>query len=346
MSALERDAEPRDVLVIGGGPVGLACALEAGRQGLTHVVVEKGSLLDTIRRYPTYATFFSTSDLLEIGGFPFVSAGAKPTRKEALLYYRKVKERADLDVRLYTRVTAASREGELFRVETSGGPLRATSVVCAIGFFDHANLLGIPGEDLPKVTHWYREAFPYAGTDVLVVGGKNSAVEAALDIHRSGGRVTMAVRGPAFGKSVKYWLSPDIENRVKEGSIRAFFDTRVLEIREGSVRLATPSGEREIRNDFVVALTGYHPDDDLLRAFGVEVTVSGHLVHDETTMETTTRGLFVAGVVAGGVEIGKLFIENGRIHAVTIARTLAERAGKTPVPAPVPLAVKRFQDGD
>jgi putative YpdA family bacillithiol system oxidoreductase len=340
------DARLFDVLVIGAGPVGLACALEAGRQGLTSVVVEKGALLETIRRYPTYTTFFSTDELLEIGGFPFSSASAKPTRKEALIYYRRVAERAALDVRLYTRVTGVARAGDEFLVETTKGALRARSVVAAIGFFDTPNLLGIPGEDLPKVTHYYREAFAYAGTDVLVVGGKNSAVEAALDMHRNGARVTMAVRSESFGKSVKYWLLPDIENRVKEGAIRAFFSSRVLSIAERSVRLATKSGEREIENDFVVALTGYRPDFELLRSIGVPVTPEGQLVFDPDTMETPTRGLFIAGVIAGGIQIGKLFIENGRIHAVTIARTLAERAGKAPVPAPVPLSVRRFQDGD
>jgi thioredoxin reductase (NADPH) len=335
-----------DLLVIGAGPVGLACALEAKRQGLSHVVVEKGALLETIRRYPTYTTFFSTSDLLEIGGFPFVSAGAKPSRKEALVYYRRVAERAELDVRLYTRVLGVAKEDGTFRVATTRGELLARSVVAVPGFFDNPNLIGVPGEDLPKVTHYYKEAFAYSGTHVLVVGGKNSAVEAALDLHRNGARVTMAVRGPAFGKSVKYWLGPDIENRVKEGSIRAFFGTRVLEIGGETVRLSTPDGEREIKNDFVVALTGYRPDFDFLRAIGVEVTGDGALVFDAETMETTTPGLFVAGVVAGGVQIGKLFIENGRIHAVTIARTLALRAGRTPVDAPVPLAIRRFQDGD
>jgi thioredoxin reductase (NADPH) len=335
------------VLVIGAGPVGLACALEAARQGLSHVVVEKGCLLDTIARYPTYTTFFSTSDLLEIGGMPFVSSGPKPTRKEALVYYRKVAESARLDVRLYTRVLGIERGGDGgFRVDTSRGALTARHVVAATGFFDTPNLLGVPGEELPNVTHYYREAFPYSGTDVLVVGGKNSAVEAALDLHRNGARVTMAVRGPAFGKSVKYWLSPDIENRVKEGSIRAFFETRVLSIAVDSVTLATPAGERVLRNDFVVALTGYRPDFPFLRALGVEVEGDGHLVHDPATMETTTPGLYLAGVVAAGIEIGKLFIENGRIHAVTIARHIAERSGRTPVDAPVPLAVRRFQDGD
>jgi putative YpdA family bacillithiol system oxidoreductase len=341
------DARVRDVLVIGAGPVGLACALEAERQGLSSVVVEKGALLETIRRYPTYTTFFSTAELLEIGGFPFTSAGAKPTRKEALIYYRRVAERAALDVRLYTRVTAVRRGAEdVFDVETTRGTHRARNVVAAIGFFDTPNLLGVAGEDLPKVTHYYREAFAYAGSDVLVVGGKNSAVEAALDMHRNGARVTMAVRGETFGKSVKYWLLPDIENRVKEGAVRAFFGSRVLSIGERSVVLATKNGEREIENDFVVALTGYRPDFGFLRSIGVPVTEDGRLDFDAGTMETPTRGLFIAGVIAGGIQIGKLFIENGRIHAVTIARTLAERAGKTPVPAPVPLSVRRFQDGD
>jgi thioredoxin reductase (NADPH) len=335
-----------DVLVIGAGPVGIACALEASRQGLSHVVVEKGCLLNTIEAFPTYVTFFSTPDLLEIGGMPFVAGGPKPSRKEALVYYRRVAELARLNVRLYTRVLGVAREGETFRVATTRGELEARFVVVATGFLDHPNFLGIPGEDLPKVTHYYREAFPYAGTDVLIVGGKNSAVEAALDLHRNGARVTMAVRGPVFGKSVKYWLSPDIENRVKEGSIRAFFGTRVAAIAEETVSLETPDGPREIRNDFVLALTGYHPDFDFLRRVGIEITPEQRLVFDASSMETTVPGLYVAGVVAAGVEIGRLFIENGRIHAVTIARHVASRCGRTPVEAPVPLAVRRFQDGD
>ncbi|HSB62770.1 MAG TPA: NAD(P)-binding domain-containing protein, partial [Thermoanaerobaculia bacterium] len=227
---METAAAPVDLLVVGAGPVGLACALEAARQGLSHVVIEKGALLDTLVNWPTHTVFFSTPELLEIGGHPFVTASAKPTRREGLVYYRKVAEREGLRVRLHERVLSVQRDGGLFRVTTASGVHAAGAVAVATGFYATPNLLGIPGEDLPKVSHYYTEPYAHAQTDVLVVGGKNSAVEAALDLHRNGVRVTMAVRKPEFGASVKYWLRPDIENRVKEGSIRAHFETTVSRI--------------------------------------------------------------------------------------------------------------------
>ena len=335
-----------DVLVVGAGPVGLACALEASRQGLSHVVIEKGSLLDTLVRWPTFTIFFSTPELLEIGGVPFVSAGTKPSRREGLVYYRKVKERAQLDVRVNERVLGIEREGGLFLAATPKEQYRARKVVVATGFFGHPNRLDVPGEDLPKVSHYYKEPFAHAGTDVLVVGGKNSAVEAALDLHRNGARVTMAVRKPEFGKSVKYWLLPDIQNRVKEGSIRAFFETTVESIQAGSVRLRTKGDSVEIPNDFVFALTGYHPDFDFLRSLGIGVTGDLHVVHDPATMETNVPGLYVAGVVAAGVEIGKLFIENGRVHAVQIVKHILASEGRSPAGPLAAPPLKRFQDGD
>ncbi len=340
------EREPRDLLVIGAGPVGLACGVEAARQGLTHLLVERGSLLNTLVRWPTFTVFFSTPELLEIGGIPFVCAGAKPTRREGLVYYRKVARHFGLDVRLYEEVTGLSRESGLFTVATTKGAYRARNVVAATGFYDTPNLLGVPGEELPKVSHYYHEPFPYAGTEVLVVGGRNSAVEAALDLYRSGAHVTMAVRKPTFGESVKYWLRPDVENRVKEGSIRAFFDTAVEEIRPASVRLVRRGERTEIPNDFVLALTGYRPDFPFLARLGIGVTGEGHLVYDHDSMETAVPGLYVAGVVAAGVDIGKLFIENGRVHAVRIVRDVLRKAGRRaerPLEAP---AIRRFQDGD
>ncbi|HEX5854400.1 MAG TPA: YpdA family putative bacillithiol disulfide reductase [Thermoanaerobaculia bacterium] len=337
---------PVDVLVIGAGPVGLACALEAARQGLSHVVVEKGALLDTLVRWPTHVVFFSTPELLEIGGYPFVTASGKPTRREGLVYYRKVAERERLEIRLHERVVSVTPADGLFRVTTTKAAYESGAVVAATGFYGTPNLLGVPGEDLPKVSHYYTEPYAHAGTDVLVVGGKNSAVEAALDLHRNGARVSMAVRKPAFGASVKYWLKPDIENRVKEGSIRAHFETRVAGIEEGRVVLETSERTFAIPNDFVFALTGYRPDFPFLSGLGIALTDDLHVVHDPKTMETNVQGLYVAGVIAAGVEIGKLFIENGRLHAVAIVKHLLARRGAAPsAPLGAP-EIRRFQDGD
>ena len=335
-----------DVLVIGAGPVGLACALEAARQNLSHVVIEKGAPLATLVRWPAHTVFFSTPELLEIGGHPFVTAAGKPTRREGLAYYRKVAEREGLVIRHHEKVTALERTGGSFRVVTTKGIHTARAVVVATGFFDTPNLLGVPGEDLPHVSHYYTEPFAYTGSDVLVVGGKNSAVEAALDLHRNGARVTMAVRGHAFGASVKYWLKPDIENRVKEGSIRAHFETHVVSIEEGAVVLETAGRKYEIPNDFVFALSGYRPDFPLLRSLGIAITDDLHVVHDPATMETSVPGLYVAGVVAAGIEIGKLFIENGRLHAVAIVKHILATRGAAPATRLAAPELKKFQDGD
>ncbi len=335
-----------DVLVIGAGPVGLACALEAARQQLSHVVIEKAAPLQTLVRWPTHTVFFSTPELLEIGGYPFVTAAGKPTRREGLAYYRKVAEREGILIRHHETVTSLKRSAGLFHVGTTRGVHRARAVVVATGFFDTPNLLGVPGEDLPKVSHYYTEPFAYAGSDVLVVGGKNSAVEAALDLHRNGARVTIAVRGRAFGASVKYWLKPDIENRVQEGSIRVHFETHVVSVEEGVVVLETAGQKHEIPNDFVFALTGYRPDFPLLRTLGIAITDDLHVVHDPVTMETSAPGLYVAGVVAAGIEIGKLFIENGRLHAVAIVKHILARRGSAPSAPLAAPALRDFQDGD
>ena len=340
--------EPRqvDVLVIGAGPVGLACALEAARQGLSHVVIEKGAPLQTLVRWPANTVFFSTPELLEIGGHPFVTAAGKPTRREGLAYYRKVAECEGLVIRHHERVTSLVREGGVFRVMTTKGIHVARAVVVATGFFDTPNLLSVPGEDLPKVSHYYTEPYAHTGSDVLVVGGRNSAVEAALDLYRNGARVTIAVRGHAFGASVKYWLKPDIENRVKEGSIRAHFDSRVVSIEEDVVVLETAGRKHEMPNDFVFALTGYRPDFPLLRSLGIAITDDLHVVHDPATMETSVPGLYVAGVVAAGIEIGKLFIENGRLHAVAIVKHILACRGSAPAAPLGAPPIRRFQDGD
>jgi len=337
---------PVDLLVVGAGPVGIACGIEAARAGLSCRLVEKGALCNTLVGWPVETVFFSTAELLEIGGLPFVTSGAKPTRREGIRYYRKAAAAARLDVRLYERVLGASREGDLFAVETSQGLHRSRRLVVATGFFDHPNLLDIPGEELPKVTHYYREPYPYSGTDVLVVGGGNSAVEAALDLFRNGAKVTMAVREKALKPTIKYWLLPDLTNRIQEGAIRARFETEVERIEERSVLLRKGSERSSLHNDFVVALTGYHPDFPLLEALGVALTPDGTVPHDGATMETPTPGLYVAGVVAAGVDIGKLFIENGRRHAAQIAAHVAESLGRAPAGLPGLPGIGLFQDGE
>ncbi len=338
--------EAVDLLVVGAGPVGIACAIEASRSGMTSRIVEKGALCETLVRWPADVVFFSTPELLEIGGLPFVTAGPKPTRREGLRYYRKAAAAYGLDVRLYERVRSVASEEERFLVTTEKGVHAARRVVLSTGFFDLPNLLGVPGEELAKVTHYYVEPFRYSGTDVLVVGGGNSAVEAALDLHRNGARVTMAVRELALKKTIKYWLTPDVTNRIAEGSIRAYFGHEVAKIDAERVTLRGPEESVEIANDFVVALTGYHPDFDFLRGAGVEVTGDGHPLLDPETMETTVPGLYLAGVVAAGVDIGKLFIENGRRHAAQIARHATAALGRTPLPASSLPGIRPFQDGD
>jgi thioredoxin reductase (NADPH) len=306
-----------DLIVIGAGPVGLACAIEAKRAGLTVLVVDKGALVNSIVGYPARMEFFSTPDLIEIGGHPFPVQGYKPTREEGLEYYRTVAAREGLDVRLYERVTAVDGARGRFTVITSRGEHRARHVVVAVGFYDVPNLLGVPGEDLPKVTHYYREPYPYVGQRVAVVGAKNSAAKAALDCCRHGAEVTLIVRGPAISDKVKYWIRPDLENRIKDGSIRAYFRTTVAEIRPASLELHTPDGACEIANDWLLALTGYRPDYGLLEALGIEVRADEYRtpVYDEVTFETNRAGIYLAGTVCGGLHTSRWFIENGRFHA-------------------------------
>ncbi len=315
-----------DVIVIGAGPVGLACAIEAQREGLTARVIEKGGLVNSIVGYPLRMEFFSTPELIEIGGHPFPVQGYKPTREDAIDYYRLVAARESLDVSLYERVVDLRGERGTFTVITSKGEYSARFVVIAIGFFDNPNRLNVPGEDLPKVTHYYREVFPYLRQNVAIIGARNSAAKAALDCYRHGAQVTLIVRGAALSPSVKYWLKPDLENRIKEGSIRALFNTTVEEIRERSITLRAPEGPLEIDNDWVLALTGYHPDFAFLERLGIGLADDGRRtpIFDETTFETTRRGVYIAGTVCGGYNTSRWFIENGRFHAQQIARHMAE----------------------
>jgi len=332
-------SEMFDVLVIGAGPTGMACAIEAQRMGLRAVLVDKGCLVNSLFHYPANMTFFTTPELLEIGDIPFSSPNQKPNRSEALEYYRKVADHYSLDVRQYHRVDRVEGGDGDFRVHTvarsnASGVHHARKLVIATGYYDLPNYMNIAGEDLPKVAHYYREPHPYYDNDVLVIGGKNSAAIAALELWRHGARVTLVHRGPAMHKNVKYWILPDIENRIRNGEITAHFHSRVREIRELTVLLETPNGVVEITNDFVFALTGYHPDYDFLRAIGVQISGTDCRPYCNTeTLESNIAGIYLAGVIVAGARTSEIFIENGRFHGRQIAADLALKLGSGDRPA-------------
>jgi thioredoxin reductase (NADPH) len=315
----------QDLIVIGAGPVGLACAIEARREGLAARVIEKGALVNSIVGYPVNMEFFSTPELIEIGGYPFPVQQYKPTREEAIEYYRGVAQREALDLRLYERVLRVDGTRGGFVVKTPRGEHRAGNVVVCTGFFDRPNLLEVPGEDLAKVTHYYREPYPYVRQRVVVVGAKNSAAKAALDLYRHGAEVTLVVRAEALSEKIKYWIRPDLENRIAEGSIRAFFRSTVTEIRPDSVTIATPDGPVEVGNDFVLAMTGYRPDYAFLESLGIGFTDDACRtpIVDDATFQSTVPGIYLAGTVCGGYCTSRWFIENGRFHARQIARHVA-----------------------
>jgi thioredoxin reductase (NADPH) len=325
-----------DLLIVGAGPVGLACAIEAQRHGLTARVLDKGALTNSILGYPNRMEFFSTPDLIEIGDHPFPIPGYKPTREDALEYYRMVATREALDVRLYETMLELHGTRGAFTVTTSRGTHDARHLVVATGFFDHPNRLTVPGADLPKVTHYYREAFPYARQRVVVIGAKNSAAKAALDCHRHGAGVTLIVRGPALSEKIKYWIRPDLENRIKEGSITAMFNTVVEEVRETSLVVRNADGLREIPNDWVLAMTGYHPDFSFLERVGITCAEDGARtpIFDPATFETARAGVYIAGTVCGGMNTGRWFIENGRFHARQIVAHLTGQRVPSAVTAP------------
>ena len=317
--------EPYDVVIIGAGPVGLACAIEAKRAGLRVLVIEKGALVNSLVGYPQRMEFFSTPDLIEIGGYPFPIQGYKPTREEAIEYYRSVAHREALEIKLYERVTAVTGERFVFTAQTDKAAYSTRHVVVATGFFDIPNRLAVPGADLPKVTHYYREPFPFVRQRVAVIGAKNSAAKAALDCYRHGADVTLVVRGPSLSSKVKYWIKPDLENRIAEGSIRAFFNTTVAEITADRLMLNTADGRQEIANDWVLALTGYQPDYGLLSTLQLTIEEDPARTprYDDTTFESSRPGVYLAGTICGGLNTGRWFIENGRHHARQIARHIA-----------------------
>lgn len=317
-------SEPVDLLAVGAGPIGLACALEAKRAGLTARVVEKGALVNSLVGYPTQMEFFSTPELLEIGGHPLPTHGYKPHREEAIDYYRSVAQREQLDVRLGERVLNIEGDAGAFEVRTDRGIHQAKAVAVATGFFDQPNRLGVEGEDLPHVSHYFKEPYPYSGRHVVVIGAKNSAAKAALSCRRHGAKVTLLVRGPEITTSVKYWIRPDLLNRIKEGSIAAHYNTTVQRITPDVVDALTPDGPVTIPADGVLALTGYHPDFSFLEGLGIALVGDACVpVFNDDTMETNRPGVYLAGTVCGGKNTSRWFIENGRIHAARIAAHLS-----------------------
>jgi thioredoxin reductase (NADPH) len=312
-----------DILIIGAGPIGLACGIEAKKAGLSYVIVEKGCLVNSLYHYPQNMTFFSTSEKLEIGGIPFVSISPKPSRAEALEYYRRVTLKLELQVRLFETVESVKKD-QYFEIQTSKNLYQARNVIISSGFYDLPNTMEIPGETLPKVAHYYQDPHFYAMQQVLVVGASNSAVDAALETYRKGAKVTMVVRDAEISQRVKYWVRPDVINRIKEGRIKAYFNSSLLAIRPDEVDIKTPDGLVTIENDFVLALTGYKPNFDMLQNFGVKLSDDAKRLpeHHPETMETNEKGMYLAGVVCGGMDTHLWFIENSREHAIKIIKDI------------------------
>jgi thioredoxin reductase (NADPH) len=315
----------KDVVIIGAGPIGLACGIEAKKKGLDTLILEKGMLVNSIYNYPQNMTFFSTSDRLEIGEVPFISHNPKPTRAEALEYYRRVTTNWELSPQLYERVERVEKIADGFEIKTPKAVYQTKNIVLSTGFYDLPYLLNVPGEELPKVSHYYKEPHPYFGMDIIVVGAANSAVDVALETYRKGAKsVTLVIREKEVGQNVKYWARPDIVNRIEEGSIAAYFESEILEINPTTVRIQTPAGTKELQNDFVLAMTGYQPNFSLLESLGVNFQDDEFKtpIYNPTTMESSQKGVYLAGVVCGGLKTNKWFIENSRIHAEQIMQAI------------------------
>jgi thioredoxin reductase (NADPH) len=316
--------ENYDIIIVGAGPIGLACGIEAKKAGYSYVVIDKGCLVNSLFNYPLNMTFFSTSERLEIGNVPFVSHGPKPGRFEALEYYRRVCTTWDLNVKLYEKVESIKQSGGRHQLTTSRGNYTSKAVVLALGFYDLPYLLNVPGEDLPKVKHYYDEPHPYFAQKIVVVGAANSAVDVALETWRKGADVTMVIREEGIRESVKYWVKPDIENRIAEGSIKAHFRSNITKITIDTVEINTPEGSRTLQNDFVLAMTGYQPPFEFLESCGIKFNNDEYHtpVYNEETMETSVAGMYLAGVVCGGLKTNKWFIENSRVHASMIIENI------------------------
>ncbi|MEH7888837.1 YpdA family putative bacillithiol disulfide reductase [Elizabethkingia meningoseptica] len=316
-----------DLVIIGGGPIGLACALEAEKKKLSYIILEKGTIANSLYHYPLYMRFFSSADRLEIDGIPFITTAPKPGRQEALEYYQGITRQRNINIHLYEKVTAVTKENDLFKIVSSKSEYTAKNVILATGFYDIPNRIHVKGEELPKVKHYYSEPYPYSKQKVVVVGASNSSVDAALEIYRKGGDVTMIVRGSEIGRRVKYWVRPDIENRITEGCIKAYFNSEITEIKENTVVFRDENDNTvEIENDFVLALTGYLPDFEFLDKTGVLLEGESMVPHhSDHTMETNVPGLYLAGVVCGGRNTHLWFIENSRIHAQIIMNAIVAK---------------------
>ena len=311
----------KDVIIIGAGPIGLACGIEAEKKGLDYLIFDKGCLVNSLYNYPLNMTFFSTSDKLEIGEVPFISHNSKPTRAEALEYYRRVASQWKLNLKLYESINNIEKLENNFSITTPKGKFSSKSVVVATGFYDKPFMLNVAGENLPKVKHYYTEPHPYFGMDIVVVGAANSAVDVALETYRKGAKsVTMIIREKEIGSNVKYWARPDIINRIKEGNIKAYFEASIIEIKEDVVLFEDKMGKHEISNDYVLAMTGYEPNFEMLEKLGVKFhdDLFKTPVFNDKTMESNSEGVYLAGVVCGGYKTNKWFIENSREHALTV----------------------------
>lgn len=315
-----------DVLIIGAGPIGIACALEAKKNNLSYVAVEKGTLVNSLYHYPSNMTFFSTSEKLEIDEIPFISKNPKPSKQEALEYYRRVATSNKLNINLFEEVVGViQNEDQSYQVSTNKKAYQAKNIIVSTGFYDIPNPLNIPGEDLPKMSHYYKDPHFYSMQKLIVVGASNSSVDAALETYRKGAEVTMIVRGEQIGERVKYWVRPDIINRIKEGSIKAYFNAELTQVHENTVEFKDENGEiQSLANDFVLALTGYRPNFNFIEKLGVAIAdeEKNIPVYDEETMETNQKGIFLAGVICGGLETHKWFIENSIIHAEKIIKAI------------------------
>lgn len=315
-----------DAIIVGGGPCGLAAAIALQNIGLQPIVIEKGNIVNAIYHYPTHQTFFSTSERLAIGDVPFIIEGRKPKRNQALVYYREVVRLKNIQVNRFEKVQSVVKNNDLFTVTSDKDTYITPYVVIATGYYDHPNYLNIQGEQLPKVFHYFKEGHEFFDTDVLVIGGKNSAIDAALELNKAGARVTVAYRGSEYSPSIKPWVLPEFEGVVKTGEVDMLFNTNVVEIREHEVVLEVEGQEKVVKNDFVFAMTGYHPDHSFIKAMGVQIEeATGRPYVTPETMETNVEGLFIAGVIAAGNNANEIFIENGRFHGECIARTIEQR---------------------
>ena len=318
--------ESVNAIVVGGGPCGLATAIALQNIGVSSIIIEKGNVVEAIYKYPTHQTFFSTSEKLAIGDVPFIIEGRKPKRNQALVYYREVAKMKKLQVHRYETVERVEKQKDSFVVYTSKSTYKTANVIIATGYYDHPNLLGIPGEELPKVSHYFKEGHPYFDTDVVVIGGKNSSIDAALELHKAGARVTVVYRGSEYSSSIKPWILPEFEGLVRSGEINMLFDSHVEVITHEEVRIRQHENMVDIKNDFVFAMIGYHPDHNFLKNMGVQIDdLSGRPLINESTMESNIENLYIAGVLAAGNNANEIFIENGRFHGELIANSIMQK---------------------